>query len=147
MAAQLLFFENSSLASPSVRPTNSAFWPNLAHYTFPYSPGPKIVHWPSWPAGLRSPLRPTRRSSPTSVTRAAFGLAGVAAPLAAVSCPPVRVRSRSDAPPGRILFPHSNSMPCRLPSPYYSLKPMELSSVEPPPVTPRPPLLPSSPAL
>jgi hypothetical protein len=47
MAAQLLFFENSSLASPSARPTNPAFWPSSAHYTFPYSPGPKIMHRPS----------------------------------------------------------------------------------------------------
>jgi hypothetical protein len=65
--------------------------------------------------------------------RAAFVLAGAAAPLAVVSCPPVRVRSRNNAPPGRLLFPHTNSMPRRLPSPYYSSKPMELSSTEPSP--------------
>jgi hypothetical protein len=63
------------------------------------------------PAGQRSPLRPTRGSSPTSVARAAIVLAGTAAPLAAVSHPPVSVRSRSDAPPGRILFPRTNSTP------------------------------------
>jgi hypothetical protein len=147
MAAQLLFFENSSLASPSARPVHLTFWPSSAHYSFPSSPGPKPLHRPSWPAGLRSPLWPTQSSSPTSVTRAAFGLADAAVPLATVGRPPVHVRSRSDAPPGRILFPHTNSTPCRLPSPYYSLKPVELSSTEAPPITPRLPPLPSSSAL
>jgi hypothetical protein len=60
-------------------------------------------------------------------------LAGVAAPLATVSHPLVRVRSRNDAPPDRLLFPHTSSTPCRLPSPYYSSKLVELSSTEPPP--------------
>jgi hypothetical protein len=55
------------------------------------------------------------------------------APPAAVSHPPVRVRSQNDAPPDRLLSPHTNSMPRRLPSPYYSLKRVELSSTEPPP--------------
>jgi hypothetical protein len=93
------------------------------------------------PSGIRPtwPLRPTRQSSPTSVARAAFGLAGATAPLAAVSRPPVRVRSQNDALPGRILFPHTNSTLRRLPSPYYSLKLVELSSTDPPSVTPRPP--------
>jgi hypothetical protein len=147
MAAQLLFFKNSSLASPSARPVDPAFWPSSAHYTFPSSPSPKDLHRPSWPAGLRRPFRPTWGSSPTSVTRAAFGLAGTAASLAAVGRPPVPVRSQSDVPPGRILFPHTNSMPRRLPSPYYCSKSAELSSTKPPLVTPRPPPLPSSPAL
>jgi hypothetical protein len=147
MAAQLFFFENSSLASPSAWPVHQAFWPSSAHYTFSSSPGPKTLHGPSWPASLRSPLRPTQGSSPTSVAQATFGLAGATAPLAAVGHPPVRVRSRSDAPPSCILFPYTNSMPCRLPSPYYSLKSAELSSTEPPLVTPQPPPLPSSPAL
>jgi hypothetical protein len=80
-----------------------------------------------------SGIRPTWESSPTSVARAAFGLAGAAAPLAVIGRPPVRVRSQSDALPGRLLFPHTNSMPRRLPSPYYSSKPAELSSTEPPP--------------
>jgi hypothetical protein len=87
------------------------------------------------PIGIRPsrPLRPTRESSPTSISQAAFGLAGAAASLAVVSRPPERVRSRNDAPPGHLLFPHTNSMPRRLPSPYYSSKPAELSSTEPPP--------------
>jgi hypothetical protein len=114
MAAQLLFFENSSLAIPSVRPVHPAFWPSSAHYTFPSSPGLKTLHEPSWPVGLRSPLRPTQGSSPTSDARAAFGLAGAAAPLATISRPQVCVRSRSDAPPGHILFPHTNSTPLPL---------------------------------
>jgi hypothetical protein len=95
-----------------------------AHLFFSCRAGPSGIR-PTWP------LRPTRESSPTSVARAAFVLAGAAAPLAVVSCPPVRVRSRNNAPPGRLLFPHTNSTPRRLPSPYYSSKPMELSSTEP----------------
>jgi hypothetical protein len=69
-----------------------------------------------------------------------------AAPLAAVSHPPVRMRSRNDAPTGHLLFPYTNSTPRRLPSPYYSLKPAELSSTEPPPdYSPTASLLPSLP--
>jgi hypothetical protein len=48
--------------------------------------------------------------------------------------------------PGRLIFPHTNSTPRRIPSPYYSLKPVELSSTEPPldysPTASRPPSLP-----
>jgi hypothetical protein len=55
------------------------------------------------------------------------------APPAAVSHPPVHVRSRNDASPSRLLFPLTNSTPRRLPSPYYSLKRAELCSTEPPP--------------
>jgi hypothetical protein len=95
-----------------------------------------------WPT---QPLWPTRESSPNSVARAAFGLAGAAVPLAIVSRPPVRVRSRNDAPLGRLLFPDSNSTPRRLPSPYYSSKPAELSSIEPPPDYSPTASLPSSP--
>jgi hypothetical protein len=86
------------------------------------------------PSGIQPtrPLRPTRESSPTLVTRAAFGLAGTATPLAAVSRPPVRVRTQNDVPPDRLLFPHTISTPRRLPSPYYSSKPVELSCTEPP---------------
>jgi hypothetical protein len=99
---------------------------HLTFFLFSLRAGPSGIR-PTWP------LRPTRESSPTSVARAAFGWAGTTTPLAVVRRPPVCLRSQSDALPGRLLFPHTNSMPRRLPSPYYSLKPAELSSTEPPP--------------